>query len=190
MVTCRTTVALALLGAVLPTHRLAKASPPPRVVVLAIDYNNLTNQPDDPAELPRLALLGAALRERLATACGYEVVPLDSAIEADAHLGVGYFYAHPDVASHLAASAGADWVVTSRLNRMGTWVADWQAHVIRVADTTVVADPAVSLRGFGMAPDLTARLAERGAASIADQVAEVIDRTAGARSPVPRRCPP
>ncbi|MGH8245488.1 MAG: hypothetical protein ACREUU_03545, partial [Gammaproteobacteria bacterium] len=118
------------------------------------------------------------------------VVPLDSATEASAHVGVAYAYDHPEVAAHLAATVGADWVVALRLNRIGTWLAELQATVVRVKDSAVVSNRAVSLRGFGMGLDLTARLAERGAASMADQVAQAIDWAAAARAPLARRCPP
>ncbi len=183
-------VAATVLAAVFPSPVPAEPPPPPRVVVLATDLNNLSNQPDDPAELPRLALLTTALRARLAAACGYDVVPLDSATEASAHVGVAYAYAHPEVAAQLAASVGAEWVVALRLNRIGSWVAEFEANVVRVRDSALVGTLAVSLRGFGMGSDLTARLTERGAASMADQVAQAIDRAAAPRAPVARRCPP
>lgn len=184
-------VTVTLLAAVLASHALAVRPPAPRVVVLSIDLNNLSNQPDHPAELPNLAVLTAALRERLATACGYEVVLLDSATEAAAHVGVAYAYDHPEVVAQLAALVRAEWAVALRLNRIGTWVAELEANVVRVTDSAVVSRRAVSLRGFGMGRDLTARLAERGAASMADQVAQAIDRSAAAsRAPVARRCPP
>jgi len=64
---------LATLLPWLPGHGPAVASPPPRVAVLSIALNNLANQPADP-ELPwRLGLLGAAIRDRLGTECGYDL---------------------------------------------------------------------------------------------------------------------
>ncbi len=63
-------IAIVLLAAVFPSPAAVEPLPPPRVVVLSTDLNNLSNQPDDPAELPRLALLTTALRARLAAACG------------------------------------------------------------------------------------------------------------------------
>src|SRR5207247_8401356 len=59
-------VAATVLAAVFLSPVPAEPPPPPRVVVLATDLNNLSNQPDDPAQLPRLALLTTALRARLA----------------------------------------------------------------------------------------------------------------------------
>jgi hypothetical protein len=164
------------------------AAPPARLAVLSIDLNNLTGH-EDPADRPRLAVLTRALRQRFA-ACGYSVVALDSAAERQAHPGDGYFYAHPDAAAALAARAGAEWVLVPRLNRASPWVTDLQAHVVRVSSGRVVSNRVVELKGFGMAPALTARLAERGAAWMADQVDQAIGWAKAPGAPVVRHCPP
>src|SRR3954471_17500707 len=62
----------------------APPSPPVRVAVLAIALNDLSNQPTHPDLPARLQLLGEALRERLASSCGYELVRVDPAAEASA----------------------------------------------------------------------------------------------------------
>jgi hypothetical protein len=159
------------------------------VSVLSIDLNNLANSPPDSTLAPRMARLGALLRERLATACGYDVAPIDPAIEAAARAGDGYFYAHPDVAVQLAGTVRADWVIVPRLNRATPWVTDLQAHVIRVRDTTLISNRIVELKGLELGPDLAARLTERGAAWMADQVSQVIELASGAGPGETRRCP-
>jgi hypothetical protein len=176
------------LGLPRPAAR-SVAAPPARLVVLSVDLNDLTGH-EDPADRPRLAGLTRALRQRFAAACGYSVVALDSAAERRAHLGDGYFYAHPDAAAALAAGAGAEWVLVPRLNRASPWVTDLQAHVVRVRTGRVVSNRVVELKGFGMSPALTARLAERGAAWMADQVDQAIGWAAAPGAPVVRHCPP
>ena len=173
----------------LPRSSGQAAVAPPRLLVLAIDLNDLTGH-EDPADRPRLAVLTRALRQRFTAACGYTVVALDSAAERQAHLGDGYFYAHPDAAAAIAAHLGAEWVLVPRLNRASPWVTDLQAHVVQVSSRRVVSNRVVELKGFGMSPALTARLAERGAAWMADQVDQAIGWAATARTPVARHCPP
>jgi hypothetical protein len=163
---------------------------PSKVVVLTIDLNNIHKSPPDSALARRISGLAGALRTRLATACGYEVVSLDPATEAGAHLTEGYFYDHPDIAVHLAHEVGADWVIIPRLNRASAWVADLQAHVVRVRDTVLISNRIVELKGLELTPELAARLIDRGSAWMADQLSQVIElarHPAGARI---RRCPP
>jgi hypothetical protein len=180
-----------LLASLVPLWLAAKhAAPvPTRVAVLSVALNDLSNQPASP-ELPgRMHSLAAALRERLATACGYQVVPVDSLAEATAESGPGYLYAHPDVAAGLAASAQAEWVIIPRLNRATPWVTDLQAHVVRTRDTALVSNRIVEVKGIEMAPELAAQLVERGAAWMADQVSQAIDYATAPARPIPRRCP-
>jgi hypothetical protein len=164
--------------------------PPPKVVVLAIDLNNLHKSAPDTALAGRIARVADALRARLATACGYEVVRLDPAAEATAHVTAGYFYDHPDVAAGLALGVGADWVIVPRLNRASAWIANLQAHVVRVRDTVLVSNRIVEFKGLALTPELAARLSERGSAWMADQLSQVIERARSPTGAVARRCAP
>ena len=163
---------------------------PPTVVVLDIELNNIHKSPPDSVLAGRITRLGDAVRTRLASACGYEVVRVKAATAAAAHLTEGYFYDHPDVAVSLASGAGADWVIIPRLNRASAWVADLQAHVVRVSDTVLVSNRIVELKGLELTPELAAHLTERGAAWMADQLSQVIElarKPTGSRT---RRCRP
>jgi hypothetical protein len=177
-------VALVMVGSgALDAHR---APPAPRVTVLAVALNNLSNLPDDPPA--RVAALGAALRARLAAGCGYVVVAADSLDEARGFTGRYYYYDHPDAAAKLARDAGAEWVLIPRLNRASPWVADMQLHVVRASDGTIVSNRAVELKGFGMRDDLTDKLTVRGAAWMADQIDQAIGLSIAPGAPVTRRC--
>jgi hypothetical protein len=171
------------------TGVVSSSAPPPgqRVAVLSIDVNNFTSLPDDPPA--RLAALSGSLRERLA-GCGYEVRPVDPAAEASARVGSGYLYAHPDAAARLARTAGADWVLVPRLNRASPYVSDLQVHVVRAADGIIVSNRVVELKAFGSTPEVTAHLAKRGGAWMADQVSQVLELAAagGGGGPPARRC--
>jgi hypothetical protein len=157
------------------------------VAVLPIDLNDVSNQPVSPELGTRLELLAEALRTHLATACGYTVVPSPSPrTEPDGH--PGYYYAHPDLAIGATGPERADWVIVPRLNRASPWVADLQAHVVRVRDTTIVSNRIVEIKGLELTPELASRLVDRGAAWMADQISQSIETAAGAGESVRRRC--
>lgn len=165
------------------------APPARRVALFSITLNDLSNQPASP-ELPtRMQQLAAALRERLATDCGYQVVPLSFPAEASAETAPGYLYAHPDIAVGLAGPAQVEWVIIPRLNRASPWVTDLQAHVVRVRDTALVSNRIVEVKGIELSPELAARLVQRGAAWMADQLSQAIEHSTGAVGPALRRCP-
>lgn len=176
--------------ALLPLSALSVTpAPPRRVAVFSIELNDLSNQPLTPALSSRIQFLTAALREQLTRACGYTVVPIDSVAEASAQVTIGYLYAHPEVALRVTPATEADWIIIPRLNRASTWVADLQAHVVRVRDTVIVSNRIVELKGLELTPELAARLTERGAAWMADQVSQVIEHASNNKAAVSRRCP-
>jgi hypothetical protein len=157
------------------------------VVVLPIELNDVSNQPVSPELRSRLGVLTEALSARLAAACGYTVVRPKSASSPD-EPKPGYFYAHPDVAVTFSGPDQADWVIIPRLNRASPWVADLQAHVVRVRDTTIVSNRIVEIKGLELTPELASRLVDRGAAWMADQISQSIETAAGADSAARRRC--
>jgi hypothetical protein len=182
-------LALAMNPAGRPAVPHPTAQVPMRVAVLSVDLNNLTNS-DPSAALPgRMLQLASDLRAGLASVCGYEVVAIDSTVEATAHATSGYFYEHPDVAVALARTAGAEWVIIPRVNRASPWITDLQAHVVRVRDTMLVSNRIVELKGLELDPALGERLARRGAAWMADQISQVIELSMAPGRVPPRRCP-
>lgn len=162
------------------------APSPTRLAVFSITLNDLSNQPVSP-ELPaRMQRLTTALREHLPTGCGYQIVSVDSA-EMAAGFGPGYLYAHPEIAAGLA-DAEAEWVIIPRLTRATPWVTTLQAHVVRVRDSALVSNRIVQVNGLELSPELAAKLIDRGAAWMADQVSQAIEHSSGTAHPAPRRC--
>ena len=189
----------ALVGGLIPKpqpaareSRAASPLPPerPKLVALDIDLNNIHKSAPDSTLAGRITRLGEAVRARLASACGYQVERINPAEEAAAHLTQGYFYDHPDVAVRLAQGVGAEWVVIPRLNRASAWVADLQAHVVRVSDTVIVSNRIVELKGLELTPELATHLTARGAAWMADQLSQVIELARAPTAPRARRCRP
>jgi hypothetical protein len=176
------------VAALLPLWILAPrpAVPPARLAILSIDLNDLSNQPAHPDLGRRMGQLASALRQRLENGCGYTVVSFEHPPGGGAD--PGYLYAHPDIAVAQAPPNGADWLIIPRLNRASTWVADLQAHVVRVRDTTIVSNRIVEIKGLELTPELAARLVERGAAWMADQISQSIEAASGTPAAGRRRC--
>ena len=178
-----------LLAALAPlTLALPRGDAPPRRITLfPITLNDVSLQPVSPELRGRMQRMTVALRERLTTACGYEVVAPDSGSDAGAG-AANYLYAHPEVAVGLAV-ARSEWVVVPRLNRASPWVTDLQANVVRVRDSTLVSNRIVEVKGIELSPELAERLIERGAAWMADQLSQAVEHSSSAADAVTRRCP-
>ncbi len=176
-----------LLGLVAFMPLGVRPSPPPRVAVLSIDLNDVSNQPVSPDLRARLSRLSEALSARLGTACGYTIVRLELTRSPN-DVAPGYLYAHPDVAVTLMGPEQADWVIIPRLNRASPWVADLQAHVVRVRDTAIVSNRIVEIKGLELTPELASRLVDRGAAWMADQISQSIEVASGTEAASQRRC--
>ena len=161
-----------------------------KVLVLSIELNNLHKTEPDTSLAGRIQRLTTALRRRLTTACGYQVVALDSVAEASAQLTEGYLYEHIDVSADLAREAGAEWAVVRRLNRATAWAADLQANLVRASDRRLISNRIVELKGLELGPELADRLVERGAAWMADQISQAIELARHPGGEVLRRCPP
>lgn len=165
-------------------------APPPaaRVAVLPIDLNDVSNQPVSSELRARLGRLSEALSMRLGTACGYTIVRLEQPGRSRDEVPPGYLYAHPDVAVATMGSRQADWIIIPRLNRASPWVADLQAHVVRVRDTAIVSNRIVEIKGLELTPELASRLVDRGAAWMADQISQSIETASGTEAAARRRC--
>jgi hypothetical protein len=164
-----TVVAVAILGTVVVTG--ARREP----VVFAVAPTTLANfspNPHDAVDTAAIVVLTREAKARLA-ACGYSVIQTDSTpLTADE--GSSYLFEHADVAAAWGAAHHADWVLVGRLNRFGTWEADWEMQVVSVPDHRLLNTRVVELKGFGLDSGLTARLANRGAAWLMDQVTQSI----------------
>ena len=165
------------------------APPANRVAMLPIDLNDVSNQPVSPELRARMGRLAKALSARLGSACGYTVVQLEIPASSPSDEKPGYLYAHPDEAVTLMGPQRADWLIIPRLNRASPWVADLQAHVVRVRDTAIVSNRIVEIKGLELTPELASRLVDRGAAWMADQISQSIETAAGADQAARRRCP-
>jgi hypothetical protein len=158
----------------------------PVFAVAPTSLNNLSPEPDSRVDSAVIVTLTRAAQARL-VACGYPVIGADSAMRT-ASQGPSYLFEHADVAAAWGAAHRADWVLVGRLNRIGTWEADWEVRVVSVAERRTVDTRSIELKGFDTDSGLTARLATRGAAWIVDQVTQSVARVTPASVANPRPC--
>jgi hypothetical protein len=155
-------------------------------VVLAVAPTTLANfspNPHDAVDTAAIVVLTREAKARLAS-CGYTVITTDST-PATADEGSSYLFEHADIAAAWGAAHHADWVLVGRLNRFGTWEADWEMQVVSVPERRNTDTRVVELKGFGLDSGLTARLATRGAAWLIDQVTQSIAHASAGGSGAP-----
>jgi len=58
------------------------------------------------------------------------------------------------------AAQHADWVLLSRLNRIGPWVAEWEVQVVSTKERRAVSTRVVELKGLSRDTTLTAHLSK------------------------------
>ena len=161
----------------------------PTVLVAPVVLNNMSALPDTPADSATVQLLTREARARLAS-CGF-AAPGDSAASLTAeHPGPTYLWEHPDEVAKWGAAQHADYVVVSRLNRIGPWVAEWEAQVVSTRLQHAVSTRVVELKGIGRDTALTAHMSNRGAAWMVDQVTQSIAHSAGDTTAAGRPCHP
>jgi hypothetical protein len=159
----------------------------PSVAVASVILNNMSALPDTRADSATVLLLTRETRARL-TGCGYPAPSDSSTSITAAHPGSSYLWEHPDVVAQWGAAQHADWVLLSRLNRIGPWVAEWEVQVISTAKQQAVSTRVVELKGISRDTSLTAHLSNRGAAWLVDQATQSISHSNGDTTAAGRPC--
>jgi hypothetical protein len=167
--------------AILAAHTPAR----PTIIVAPVLLNNMSALPETHADSAAVVLLTSEARSRLAS-CGYRVPTDSSSSITAAHPGASYLWEHADEVAKWGAAQHADWVLVSRLNRIGPWVAEWEAQVVSTRLQQSVSTRVVELKGIGRDTSLTAHMSARGAAWLIDQVTQAVshntsDTTASGR---------
>ena len=82
-----------------------------KVMVLEFPLSDLTDLPNPPEELARIAHFNVAFKQKLA-ADGVELVPVNDKIKAIAAAqSATYLFDHTDIAAGLAEGSGADYII-------------------------------------------------------------------------------
>jgi hypothetical protein len=159
----------------------------PTIIVAPVLLNNMSALPDTRADSATVVLLTREARARLLS-CGYPALT-DSAPSITAeHPGSSYLWEHSDEVAKWGAGQRADWVLISRLNRIGPWVAEWEVQVVSTRLQRSVSTRVVELKGIGRDTSLTTHMSNRGAAWLIDQVTQSVAHTTGDTSAAGRPC--
>ncbi|AUB85684.1 DUF2380 domain-containing protein [Candidatus Thiodictyon syntrophicum] len=147
----------------------AKAAAP-AIAVLDFELNDLTLLPGTPEELARTASLRPLVEQGLKAQGSDQLVSIDAAALAQANVGVGYLYDHPEAAAALGRTQGADLVLVGRLHKPSFLFAYLMARLVDSRTGMVVRDLVVEAKGQ------TGPATARAAARLAEQVRETLAR--------------
>ncbi len=82
-----------------------------KVMVLDFPLNDLTDLPNPPEELARIAYFNVAFKQKLVDD-GVQIVPINDKIKAiSATQSATYLFDHTDIAASLAEDSGADYIL-------------------------------------------------------------------------------
>ena len=166
--------ALAVASLLLPLLAFAGPAPiRPTVAVAPVILHNMSASADTREDSLAIVQLTDQARARL-TGCGYPVVSGSAPSVTADHPGSSYLWEHADVVAQWGEAQHADWVLLSRLNRIGPWIAEWEVQVVSVKDQRAVDTRVVELKGLGRDTTLTAHMSSRGAAWFIDQTTQSI----------------
>jgi hypothetical protein len=87
------------------------------------------------------------LEQDLAQQGGYEIVAINSDAQAAANAGLGYLYAHHDLAAKLGRQFGADWVLVGQHGKPSFLYSYLMMQLIDVKSQTLAARYAIELKG-------------------------------------------
>jgi len=89
------------------------AAPLAKVMALDFQLNDMTDLPNAPEELARVALLSATFKQKLADG-GIELVPVTEQQKTQlSTYSATYLFDHTDVAAQMAEGSGADYVIVA-----------------------------------------------------------------------------
>jgi len=108
-----------------------------KIAILDFELKDLTLAPRIPAEIKRTASIKPLLETELEKA-GYGIVSIDHTSQGVADSGIGYLFAHNDVAATLGKQFGADYVLVGRLHKPSFLFAYLMGHLIRVNDAKLI----------------------------------------------------
>jgi hypothetical protein len=159
----------------------------PTIAVAPVILHNMSALPDTHEDSAAVVQLTDQARARLA-GCGYAVVSRAAQSITSEHPGASYLWEHSDVVAQWGAAQHADWVLLSRLNRIGPWIAEWEVQVVSTRLQRAVDTRVIELKGLGRDTTLTAHLSARGAAWLIDQATQSVAHATGDTAAAGRPC--
>lgn len=169
------------------TAAVGRAQARPTIAVAPVILHNMSALPDTREDSAAIIQLTNQARARL-SGCGYAVVSTSVQSITSEHPGASYLWEHADVVAQWGAALHADWVLLSRLNRIGPWVAEWEVQVVSTRLERAVDTRVVELKGLGRDTTLTAHMSVRGAAWLVDQATQAVAHASGDTAAAGRPC--
>ncbi|MDI1309268.1 MAG: DUF2380 domain-containing protein [Methylotenera sp.] len=99
------------IGLILLVNTSAVAEPTAKIMVLDFQLQDLTDLPNAPEEIARVAYLSTIFKQKLSDN-GVEIVPVNDKIKDEiSKNSATYLFDHTDVAVEMAKDSGADYII-------------------------------------------------------------------------------
>ena len=119
----------------------------PRIAILNFELDDMTALPNTPQEQQRTASMRPLLEQAMQKVGDYEIIRIDSHVQAAANAGFGYLFHFKDLAAKLGRQNGADWVVVAQHSKPSFLYSYLLVHLIPVNTPDLNTDFAIELKG-------------------------------------------
>jgi hypothetical protein len=144
-------------------------------MVLDFPLNDLTDLPNPPEELARIAYFNVSFKQRLVDD-GVEIVPANDQIKAiSAAQSATYLFDHTDIAASLAEGSGADYIIIGVAMKPTYLFVYPRLLLVDIKTKRKVFTAYVQMEGSWLDNHTTASSANR----LADKVSEELKKLAG-----------
>ena len=165
---------LLFLGMIALLTPVAFAGPSAKVMVLDYQLNDMTDLPNAPEELERIALLSSTYKQRLADN-GVELVPVSEALKnAVANQSPTYLFDNVPNAAKMAEGSGADYLLIGVALKPTYLFVYPRILLVDIKTAEVVMARAAQLESSWSDQNTTKRTAEK----LADMVSEELKKLA------------
>jgi hypothetical protein len=165
---------LLFLGMIALLTPVAFAGPSAKVMVLDYQLNDMTDLPNAPEELERIALLSSTYKQRLADN-GVELVPVSEALKnAVANQSPTYLFDNVPNAAKMAEGSGADYLLIGVALKPTYLFVYPRILLVDIRTAEVVMARAAQLESSWSDQNTTKRTAEK----LADMVSEELKKLA------------
>jgi hypothetical protein len=135
-----------------------------KIIVLALELNDITSLPNTPAEMARTTSIKPLLERVISANKDYEVIPFDPKEQQLANAGFGYLFRFPDEAAKLGKKLGADWIIVGQHSKPSFLESSLIVNVVKVNTSRQVTEVVVDLKGNH------AKVSERASKEIANKI--------------------
>jgi len=151
----------------------AYAESKPKVMALDFQLNDLTDLPNAPQELERIAYLSTIYKQKLADD-GIELVPVVERLKVDmTNQSPTYLYEHIEYAAEAAKDSGAEYLLIGVALKPTYLFVYPRILLVDIKQQKVVMSKAAQLESSWTDKETTAKTAEKLAQIVADQLMKI-----------------